>query len=181
MVHHPDSKKEEPSEQIPVIDQLCNLSRASKVVETSPAGLDPANNERPQPRKLKTYPIFDRDGEVARMISVEKPLISADPEGTSTSIPSNTPGKESPEEKPVSFCGMIGNSKQMRALFDLILLVSSSSTTILIYGESGTGKELVARAIHQCSARKNRKFIPVDCGALPEALLESELFGHVKG
>ncbi|HET6466376.1 MAG TPA: sigma-54 dependent transcriptional regulator [Nitrospiria bacterium] len=76
---------------------------------------------------------------------------------------------------------IIGRSKPMRDLFRLIGLVADSPTTVLIYGESGTGKELIARAIHQQSPRRNRPFVAVDCGALPETLLESELFGHVRG
>jgi DNA-binding NtrC family response regulator len=75
----------------------------------------------------------------------------------------------------------IGRSKPMRDLYRLIRLVANSNTTILLYGESGTGKELVARAIHQQSPRRDRIFVTIDCGALPETLLESELFGHVRG
>jgi DNA-binding NtrC family response regulator len=76
---------------------------------------------------------------------------------------------------------IIGRSKPMKALFRLIKLVAPSSTTVLIQGESGTGKELIARAIHQLSPRRDRPFVAIDCGALPETLLESELFGYVRG
>ncbi|MHB8481965.1 MAG: sigma-54-dependent transcriptional regulator [Nitrospiria bacterium] len=79
------------------------------------------------------------------------------------------------------FKDMIGRSPRMRSLFRLIKLVSNSNTTILINGESGTGKELVARAIHYNSPRRERPFVTIDCGALPETLLESELFGHMRG
>jgi two-component system response regulator AtoC len=76
---------------------------------------------------------------------------------------------------------LIGRSPAMQQLFDMICLVSDSSATVLIQGESGTGKELVAKTIHQLSARKDTPYVVVDCGSLPETLLESELFGHVKG
>ncbi len=79
------------------------------------------------------------------------------------------------------FKEIIGRAPKMRSLFRLIKMVSYSNTTILINGESGTGKELIARAIHYNSPRKDRPFVTVDCGALPETLLESELFGHIKG
>lgn len=69
----------------------------------------------------------------------------------------------------------------MRELFDMLKLVADSHATVLIHGESGTGKELVAKTIHRLSPRRDRPFIVVDCGSLPETLLESELFGHVKG
>lgn len=80
-----------------------------------------------------------------------------------------------------SFSGIIGRDKKMLELFDLIRELADTSVPVLIQGESGTGKELVAAAIHNEGPRANKLFVPVNCGALPEALLESELFGHVKG
>lgn len=76
---------------------------------------------------------------------------------------------------------LIGSSKPMRELLDMIRLVADSNATVLIQGESGTGKELVAKTIHRTSYRRDKPFVVVDCGSLPETLLESELFGHVKG
>jgi len=76
---------------------------------------------------------------------------------------------------------LIGRSAKMRAVFDLIDRVAATRTTVLITGESGTGKERIARAIHQRSDRERGPFLVVNCGALPEALMESELFGHEKG
>ncbi len=79
------------------------------------------------------------------------------------------------------FSKIIGRSKPMHAVFDLIETVAPTNSTILITGESGTGKELVARAIHFNSLRHEHPFVALNCGALPESLLESELFGHVRG
>jgi transcriptional regulator with PAS, ATPase and Fis domain len=76
---------------------------------------------------------------------------------------------------------MIGTSASMRALFEKIRLVADTKSTVLITGESGTGKELVARSIHRLSRRAKHPLIPVNCAALPESLVESELFGHKKG
>ncbi|MFP3928683.1 MAG: sigma-54-dependent transcriptional regulator [Desulfobacteraceae bacterium] len=76
---------------------------------------------------------------------------------------------------------IIGKSRKMKALFEKILKVAPTGSTVLITGESGTGKELVARAIHAYSRRREREFVAVDCSSLVETLLESELFGHVKG
>ncbi len=77
--------------------------------------------------------------------------------------------------------GLVGKSPQMQKIYDLIEMISQTDTTILIQGESGTGKEMVANAIHFKSLRKNGPFIKVNCSALPETLLETELFGHEKG
>jgi DNA-binding NtrC family response regulator len=79
------------------------------------------------------------------------------------------------------FSDVVGQSKPMRTLFHMVKIVAGSNSTVLIQGESGTGKELIARAIHRLSPRHDRPFVPIDCGTLAETLLESELFGHVRG
>jgi len=80
-----------------------------------------------------------------------------------------------------AFHGMIGRSQAMTDLIEGILRVAPTECTVLVIGETGTGKELVARAIHERSPRRDGPFVPVDCSALPPSLLESELFGHVRG
>ncbi len=84
-------------------------------------------------------------------------------------------------EKQYRFRKMLGESPRMRELFALIQKVAAVDLDVLILGDTGTGKELVARSIHEASARGERPFVPVDCGAIPESLLESEFFGHEKG
>ncbi|KAA5542628.1 sigma-54-dependent Fis family transcriptional regulator [Roseiconus nitratireducens] len=88
---------------------------------------------------------------------------------------------EDGREGPSGFGEMIGESQSMRNLYDQLSRISQSDASILITGESGTGKEVVARAIHQHSARRDKPFIAVNCAALSETLLESELFGHAQG
>jgi two-component system response regulator PilR (NtrC family) len=84
-------------------------------------------------------------------------------------------------QKEYGFQNMIGNSEAMHRIFDLIKRVSTAPTNVLITGESGTGKEVVAKAIHFNGPLKEKPFITVNCGAIPEALMESEMFGHKKG
>ena len=84
-------------------------------------------------------------------------------------------------KKEYSFENIISKNKMMQRIFEVIKKVAQYKSTILITGESGTGKELVARALHYSSDRAQKPFIPVNCGAIPENLLESELFGHAKG
>ena len=84
-------------------------------------------------------------------------------------------------EAKYGFDNIIGNSPKMQEVYKLIRKVAPTDSTVLIRGESGTGKELIARAIHFNSPRKQKPFVPVDCGVLAQELLESELFGHVKG
>jgi len=86
-----------------------------------------------------------------------------------------------PAPEPESTYGLIGESPAMQKVFAAIRKASSTAATVLITGESGSGKELVARAIHYSSARAAAPFVPVNCGGIPESLLESELFGYVKG
>ncbi|MDP2972221.1 MAG: sigma-54 dependent transcriptional regulator, partial [Deltaproteobacteria bacterium] len=83
--------------------------------------------------------------------------------------------------KKFEFSNIIGKSRKMQGVFSLIEKVASSSSTVIIYGGSGTGKELVAKAIHYNSPRTDQPFIPFNCSAIPETLVESELFGHTRG
>jgi two-component system response regulator AtoC len=84
-------------------------------------------------------------------------------------------------QREYSFANILSRNERMREMFGAIRKVSDYKTTVLILGESGTGKELVARAIHHTGSRNGKPFVAVNCGAIPESLLESELFGHVRG
>jgi DNA-binding NtrC family response regulator len=84
-------------------------------------------------------------------------------------------------EPQTRFHDIVGRSKQMQRIFSLIEKVASGDVNVCIYGESGTGKELIAQAVHASSARSDRPMVTLDCTAIPEGLMESQLFGHVKG
>src|SRR5262249_53680429 len=79
------------------------------------------------------------------------------------------------------FEDIVGTSPKMREIFDIVTRVARTDATVLIEGESGTGKELLARALHTKSRRRERPCVPINCGAIPETLLEAELFGHERG
>jgi DNA-binding NtrC family response regulator len=85
------------------------------------------------------------------------------------------------EQKFTFFNNIIGKSKEMQQIFDIIRRIAKYDSSVLISGPSGTGKELIAKSVHFNSPRKNSPFVPINCGAIPEGLLESELFGYVKG
>lgn len=84
-------------------------------------------------------------------------------------------------QKRYGFGRIVGKSEAMQEVYNLIVEAANSDANVIVYGESGTGKELVSRAIHEMSIRKEQNFVPVNCGAIPEHLLESEFFGHKKG
>jgi two-component system, NtrC family, response regulator PilR len=97
------------------------------------------------------------------------------------SATSKTPSHDQAQQLGDSFPEIIGQSREMLKIFDMIRRVAPTPANVLIYGESGTGKELVAQAIHNNSKVANHNFVPITCSAIPEDLMESELFGHVKG
>ena len=121
----------------------------------------------------QAFPLADEKGVVASMLVLFKPT----PRSQDRATPEDSIGQVGSD----GLGDLIGRSSIMRQLFDMTRLVADSSATVLIQGESGTGKELLAKTIHALSNRRDRPFVVVDCGSLPETLLESELFGHVKG
>jgi DNA-binding NtrC family response regulator len=134
-------------------------------------GLPPPN----QPLRLRGYPLLTKPLKIEELTRV----LEGAP-GANTSSPSQA---EPVAETSVltGFAGLIGASEKMKRIYRLVSKVALQRHPVLIMGESGTGKELVARAIHTHGPWRHQPFVPVDCGALPPALIESELFGHVKG
>ena len=112
---------------------------------------------------------------------ISKPFNVDEIKSVIESATSQKNGTQSREELADSFPGIIGKSKEMLKIFDLIRRIAPTPANVLIYGESGTGKELVAKAIHENSNVDSSQFVPINCSAIPEELMESELFGHVKG
>ncbi|MGE3979107.1 MAG: sigma-54 interaction domain-containing protein [Nitrospira sp.] len=124
----------------------------------------------------QAFPLTSSRGEVDSMLVLFKRE-----QGPMTPDVKPTEAEHPPSAVRESLGDLIGRSPVMQQLFDMTSLVADSSATVLIQGESGTGKELLAKTIHALSNRKDWPFVVVDCGSLPETLLESELFGHVKG
>ena len=120
----------------------------------------------------QAFPLVSSSGEVESLLV----LFKAPPKPAK-----QTSGERAGAKHDSKLGELIGSSAPMREVLDMIRLVADSSATVLIQGESGTGKELVAKTIHRTSYRRDKPFVVVDCGSLPETLLESELFGHVKG
>jgi len=94
---------------------------------------------------------------------------------------SDTCNRKTEDKRPVNFSRIIGKNRKIIEVFRQIINVAEYDYPVNIFGETGTGKELVAEAIHKASSRKDGPFVPINCGAMPEGLVESELFGHVKG
>jgi two-component system response regulator PilR (NtrC family) len=137
--------------------------------------LAPLNNLNGQPIGfLSIFEDITRQKQIEEKVRLEEELRR----GREVELSQTSPARDNPE---FHFEGVIGKSGGIEKIYHLIQKVAASSTNVLISGESGTGKELVARAIHLNGPRHGKPFIAVNCGAIPENLIESELFGHVRG
>jgi PAS domain S-box-containing protein len=131
-------------------------------------------------------PIFDSNGKVERIqvilidITQRKEAEAALKEREASLQQENTLLRSGLRDR-YKFGNIIGKSAKMQDVYDLILKAAASTANVIILGESGTGKELVAQAIHRSSPRRDKAFVVVNCGAIPENLMESEFFGHIKG
>ena len=160
----------------------CDTCPATNVFESKEAQSLPCleRAERTACGMTQVLPLVSGKGEVESVL-----VLFRDP---ATPVRPETPGPNAGlSAEPANVSGtsrlgdLIGQSPAMQEVFQMIRLVADSQATVLIQGESGTGKELVARTIHRLSFRRAKPFVVVDCGSLPQTLLESELFGHVKG
>ena len=156
-VFYPDKETRIPFDQI-----LTHISRGEEIRDEE---FFVRNEEQPEGIHIKAsaIPLFGENQEVVAYVCILRNLLTAE------------------LEKSHSFDDIVGKSQNMHQMFALMQRAAESDITVLISGESGTGKELVARAIHANSSRKGGPFVTVNCAAIPETLIESELFGHERG
>ena len=156
-VFYPDKETRVPFDQI-----LTHLSHGEAIRDQE---IFVRNKAKPEGIHIRAsaIPLFDKDQAVIACVCVVRDILRTE------------------LETPHSFNEIVGKSQNMQQMFALMQRAAGSDITVLISGESGTGKELVARAIHANSPRKAQPFVTVNCAAIPEALVESELFGHERG
>lgn len=142
----------------------------------------------PRPDKhvlISSSPIFDEQGNLIGAISIDQDITSIVKLNDKLALTTNELQKikqqYNVQEQMGPLSGIIGNSLAIKTVKELTLKVAKTDATVLIQGESGVGKELFARGLHEASLRKEKPFIPINCGAIPEALFESEFFGYEKG
>ena len=128
--------------------------------------------------KKITQVVYDQDGVFAGGLGLLFPVSAR---SINTATPKTSIGSSVPEPDNQGFQGLLSRSPAMQAVFQIIRNAAETEATVLVRGESGSGKELVAKAIHDLSARRNSPFLAINCAALSSSLLDSELFGHVRG
>ncbi|MGQ3684105.1 MAG: sigma-54-dependent transcriptional regulator [Candidatus Loosdrechtia sp.] len=164
--------KMETMDGIEVLMHIKDINPATKVVVMTAFGtIDSAI----QAMRKGAYDYITKPFQLADMLSVVKRALERSFLSGRLIIPREETKKE------YKFDGIMGSSPAMRYIFNILTEITNNESTVLITGESGTGKELVARAIHNNSGRNNKPFVAVNCGALPENLQESEMFGHAMG
>ncbi len=163
-----------PEKGLELLDLLLSMERTTKIIVIT------ANtNDKLGPESVKkgAFDYFVKPADIERLsVIIERAfrLLSLESEVTNSS----SEAQSLPINPEIA---MIGTCGSMQKIFELIRRLSQTDVSVLIGGESGTGKELCARAIHYHSPRRNDPFVPINCGAIPESLIESELFGYVKG
>jgi len=147
----------------------CPVLHFNETSETACVESDLINRDRQMiPTRITSSPLKNLEGKIAGFLETIEDLRPLHELGVAIN-------------KAFSFANIIGKSPQMGKIFKILPVIGQSDSSVLITGETGTGKDLVAEAVHQASNRAKGSFIKVNCGALPETLLESELFGHQKG
>jgi two-component system, repressor protein LuxO len=155
------------------LDLLASLRRDAPETRTIVITANGSINRAVQAMRAGAFDFLVKPFDEARLLSaVDNALASA---------PDDNPEEEGAGTEPAGFQGFIGRSPAMQDIYGMIRSIGRSTATVFITGESGTGKEVAARAIHAVSTRAAKPFVPLNCAAIPRDLLESEVFGHLKG
>jgi two-component system, NtrC family, response regulator len=165
---HPDTAEE----GLSALEEILRASPATKVIVVT------GNGDRSNARRAVELGAFDY---VPKPIDLEEFETILRRSTYLQSLEMENAQEAAEAEAAIRFEEIIGTTPRMREVFSMVSVVAKTDVTVLVHGESGTGKELIARAIHQRSRRRTAAFVPINCGAIPETLLESELFGHEKG